>query len=146
MAEPALQLQLQIWNNTAQTNFGKGFGDPMEHERIDESRCYFCHSEENCDLCTQTHYILCLACRNSNPTQGWWDSNDDLHLDSAHGSRVDAEVFEADGAETLSEVSPAKVHDLLMSNPDRTMPAKRGKNADLTFASKSANWKKCVKV
>jgi hypothetical protein len=49
-------------------------------------------------------------------------------LDSAHGSSVDAEVFEADGAETLSEVSPAKVHDLLMSNPDRTMPAKRGKN------------------
>ncbi len=41
------------------------------------------------------------------------------HLDSAHGSSVDAEVFEADGAETLSEVSPAKVHDILMSNPDQ---------------------------
>jgi hypothetical protein len=116
------------WNNTAQTNTGVSFGDPMEHERIDESRCYVCGWDEGCALCMQTHYILCSQCRNSNPTQGWWDANEDLHLDSAHGSSVDAEVFEADGAETLSEVSSAKVHDILMSNPDHTVPAKRGNN------------------
>jgi hypothetical protein len=133
MDDPAIQdsepdFQSQHWNNTAQTNIGVSFGDPMEHERIDESRCYVCGSEEGCALCMQTRYRLCSQCRISNPKQGWWDSNEDLHLDSAHGSSVDAEVFEADGAETLSEVSSAKVHDILMSNPDHTMPAKRGNN------------------
>ena len=49
-------VQLQYWDKIVETNFGVGAtsADPMEHERIDESRCYFCQSEEHCDLCTQT--------------------------------------------------------------------------------------------
>ncbi len=69
------------------THFGVSCADPMEHERIDESRCYFCGFDKNCDLRMQTHFTLCLHGRNTNPTQGWWDSNDkDIHLDEQTGS------------------------------------------------------------
>jgi hypothetical protein len=33
-----------------------------------------------------------------------------------------------EGAETLTELTPAEVRQILMMNPDCTMPAKRGKN------------------
>jgi hypothetical protein len=122
-------LQSQNFNNIAYTHFGVSCADPMKHERIDESRCYFCGFDKNCDLCTQTHYTLCLSCRNTNPTQGWWGSNDkDIHLDSVHGSRDNADVFEAEGCDQLHELTSDEVSKILMSNPDRTMPAKRGKN------------------
>jgi hypothetical protein len=50
-------------------------------------------------------------------------------LDIRHGcSDDDADVFEAEGSETLTELTPAEVRQILMMNPDCTMPAKRGKN------------------
>jgi hypothetical protein len=45
-----------------------------------------------------------------------------------HGFGDDADVFEVEGCHMLRELTSDEVSKILMSNPDRTMPAKRGKN------------------
>jgi hypothetical protein len=44
--------------------------------------CYFCHSNDNCEVDTQIHYTLCSSCRTSDATLGWWDNTDDVGMDT----------------------------------------------------------------
>jgi hypothetical protein len=61
-------------------------------------------------------------------------------LDSLHGSGDDADVFEAEGSNMLRELTSDEVSNILMSNPDRTMPAKGGKNV-LSIKSRTKYFK-----
>ncbi len=66
----------------------------MEQCHIDESRCYICVSDVNCDLDMETYYTLCFKCRNSNPTQGWWNDEYDFEFVTTD----DYDVFKVEGA------------------------------------------------
>ena len=71
--ESVTDFHSQLRNANAVPNVVVRFADSIDQAQMDESRCYYCGSEEDCDLCMQTHYHLCSKCRNSNPTQGWWE-------------------------------------------------------------------------
>jgi hypothetical protein len=98
----------------------------MKQCHIDESRCYFCVSDVNCDLDMETHYTLCFKFRNSNPTQGWWNDDDDFEFVRGR-TTDDYDVFEVEGAgeQYISIAGNAAINEL-MANGSRTLPSKRG--------------------
>ena len=112
----------------SEPDLGVHFADPMEDERVDESQCYFCGSAEDCDLCMQTHYNLCAKCRNSNPTQGWWEDsskqiNSATNGFSGDGSIGDDDVFHPAGSAIQDTFTGTDVLEKLMSNGSRMKPA-----------------------
>ena len=98
----------------------------MERHQIDDSRCYFCRSEDRCELHFETHYTLCFRCRISSPTQEWWHDDVDSNSNTAHGStHEDDNVFtECEVASYLPDEN--EVYETLMNNGSRLRPAKRG--------------------
>jgi hypothetical protein len=131
--------------NIIEPDFGVRFADPMAHERIEESRCYYCGSEEDCDLCMQIHYNLCVQCRNSDPTQGWWeDPPTQIHTTtyavSDDGSFGDDDVFHTGGSAVQDTITGTNVLEKLMSNGSRTKPAKRARGK-VSVSNPTALWK-----
>ena len=88
----------------------------------DDSWCYFCHSNINCEVDPHTHYTLCASCCTSDPTQGWWDNTEEV------GSGTEDVRF--DPLVGLGLQYMANLQEdaslILMKNGSRMKPAKRG--------------------
>ena len=126
-------------------NFVVHFADPIEQAGMDESRCYYCGSEEDCDLCMETHYHLCLKCRNSNPTQGWWEDRATptaapTNAVSDESSFADEDAFHTIGSAVQDTITGADVLEQMILNGSRTKPAKRARSM-VSVTNQTALWK-----
>ena len=93
----------------------------------------------------QTHYNLCAKCRNSNPTQGWWEDsskqiNSTTNGFSGDGSFGDDDVFHPGGSAIQDTFTATDVLDKLMSNGSRMKPAKRARGK-VSVNNPTALWK-----
>jgi hypothetical protein len=74
----------------------------------------------------ETHYTLCFKCRNSNPTQAWWNDDDDFEFVRGH-TTGDNDVFQVEGAgEQYISIAGKAAINKLMTHGSRTVPSKRG--------------------
>jgi hypothetical protein len=105
----------------------------LQQYHLDDSRCYFCLSDVNCELGRRTNYTLCLKCRSSSdPTQGWWGPNANKIVIPTNGVRDDQssdddDVFLAEGLSVQDSLTGPEVSARLIGNGSRLKPAKRGR-------------------
>ncbi len=81
----------------------------------------------------QTHYIICSSCSTSNPTEGWWDTNEHQetmeYMDPSQNMEIDTlrdDPLLGLGLQHIEDPEEDNVSSILMKNGSRQKRANRG--------------------